>query len=97
MDAPCARAVMSPPIGRRPNRTFFRRRPTRRGVGRRRTATRTTRDDRTPFEEVMHMARPEKVAAVEQIREDLQASQAVFVTDYRGLTVTQMTKLRRKL
>jgi len=43
------------------------------------------------------MARPEKVAAVEQIREDLQASQAVFVTDYRGLTVTQMTKLRRKL
>lgn len=43
------------------------------------------------------MAKPEKVAAVAQIREDLAASQAVFVTDYRGLTVAQLTKLRRKL
>ncbi len=43
------------------------------------------------------MAKPEKVAAVAQIREDLQASQAVFVTDYRGMTVAQMTELRRKL
>jgi len=48
-------------------------------------------------EEVMQMARPEKVAAVEQIREELEASQAVFVTDYRGLKVSQMTELRRKL
>lgn len=43
------------------------------------------------------MAKPEKVAAVAQIREDLAASQAVFVTDYRGLTVAQLTRLRRKL
>ncbi|OUM98223.1 MAG: 50S ribosomal protein L10 [Firmicutes bacterium ZCTH02-B6] len=43
------------------------------------------------------MPRPEKVAAVEEIREQLAASKAVFVTDYRGLTVAQMTRLRRKL
>lgn len=43
------------------------------------------------------MARPEKVAAVEEIRNDLQASQAVFVTDYRGLNVSQLTQLRRQL
>ena len=43
------------------------------------------------------MPRPEKVAVVEEIREHLKASKAVFVTDYRGLTVAQMTRLRRKL
>lgn len=43
------------------------------------------------------MARPEKVAAVEQIREDIQSSQAVFITDYRGLKVAQMNQLRGKL
>ncbi len=43
------------------------------------------------------MPRPEKVAAVEEIRLHLAESQAVFVTDYRGLTVAQVTKLRRKL
>ncbi|REJ33070.1 MAG: 50S ribosomal protein L10, partial [Bacillota bacterium] len=43
------------------------------------------------------MPRPEKVAAVEEIREHLQSSKAVFVTDFRGLTVAQMTRLRRKL
>lgn len=43
------------------------------------------------------MAKPEKVAAVAQIRADMEASQAVFVTDYRGMTVAQMTELRRKL
>lgn len=43
------------------------------------------------------MARPEKVAAVEEIRQHLEESQAVFVTDYRGLTVSEMTQLRRKL
>lgn len=43
------------------------------------------------------MPKPEKVAAVAKIREDLASSQAVFVTDYRGLTVSQMTQLRRKL
>lgn len=43
------------------------------------------------------MARPEKVAAVAQIRADIEASQAVFVTDYRGLKVSQMNVLRGKL
>ena len=43
------------------------------------------------------MPRPEKVAAVEEIRGHLQASKAVFVTEYRGLTVAEMTRLRRKL
>lgn len=43
------------------------------------------------------MARPEKVAAVEEIRQQLEESQAVFVTDYRGLTVSELTTLRRQL
>lgn len=43
------------------------------------------------------MPRPEKVAAVEEIRGRLEESKAVFVTDYRGLTVAQITRLRRKL
>lgn len=43
------------------------------------------------------MARPEKVAAVEQIRADIEASQAVFVTDYRGLKVSQLGQLRGRL
>lgn len=43
------------------------------------------------------MARPEKVAAVEEIREKLEGSTAIFVTEYRGLTVAQMQKLRRSL
>jgi len=43
------------------------------------------------------MPRPEKVAAVEEIRGRLEESKAVFVIDYRGLTVAQITRLRRKL
>lgn len=43
------------------------------------------------------MARPEKVAAVEQIQADLEASEAVFITDYRGLKVSEMNELRGKL
>ncbi|MFO7266344.1 MAG: 50S ribosomal protein L10 [Bacillota bacterium] len=48
-------------------------------------------------EEVIEVPKPEKVAAVAKLQEDLAASQAVFVTDFRGLTVAQLTKLRRKL
>lgn len=43
------------------------------------------------------MARPEKVAAVKEIRQDLHESVAVFVTDYRGLKVSQLGQLRNRL
>ena len=43
------------------------------------------------------MARPEKVAAVAEIKADIEASHAVFVTDYRGLKVSQLGELRDKL
>ena len=41
-------------------------------------------------------ARPEKVA-VEEVRERLGSANAVMVTEYRGLTVAQMSNLRREL
>ena len=43
------------------------------------------------------MARPDKVAVVEEIKEKLESSQGVFVTEYRGLTVGQQQELRRSL
>lgn len=43
------------------------------------------------------MARPEKVAIVDKIREDLEASQGVFITDYRGLKVNEVSELRHRL
>jgi large subunit ribosomal protein L10 len=43
------------------------------------------------------MARPEKVAAVEEIKERLESAEAVFITEYRGLTVGQQQTLRRSL
>ncbi len=43
------------------------------------------------------MARPEKVDVVTDIRERLQNAKAVFVTDYSGLNVEQITKLRKNL
>lgn len=43
------------------------------------------------------MARPEKVAVVEELTEKLSKSQGVIVTDYRGLTVKDMTQLRSEL
>jgi large subunit ribosomal protein L10 len=41
--------------------------------------------------------RPEKVAIVEEIATKLGSAQAVFVTEYRGLTVSQLAKLRGAL
>ena len=38
--------------------------------------------------------RPEKAAAVEKIRAELEASQAAVITEYRGLTVQQLAELR---
>jgi len=43
------------------------------------------------------MARPDKVAAVEEITEGFKESTAAVMTEYRGLTVGQMKELRRSL
>ena len=43
------------------------------------------------------MPRPEKVAAVEEIKELMSGSSAVFLSEYRGLTVPQQQKLRSAL
>jgi large subunit ribosomal protein L10 len=40
------------------------------------------------------MATPSKVTAVEQMAEKFRTSAAVYVTEYRGLTVTQLATLR---
>ncbi len=43
------------------------------------------------------MPRPEKVQAVEEIRERLENSEATFLTEYRGLSVGEQQELRRGL
>ena len=43
------------------------------------------------------MAKPEKVDAVAEIAERFSTSSATVVTEYRGLTVSQLHKLRRDL
>jgi large subunit ribosomal protein L10 len=43
------------------------------------------------------MARPEKVQAVTDIREGLETAEAVFLTEYRGLSVQAVQDLRRSL
>ena len=43
------------------------------------------------------MAKSEKVAAVAEIAEQFKGSTAAVVTEYRGLTVTQISQLRRSL
>ena len=43
------------------------------------------------------MARPEKVAVVDEIKDRLTAAEAVFITEYRGLSVAQQQELRRSL
>lgn len=42
-------------------------------------------------------ARPQKTAVVERVRDDLSATTATVLTDYRGLSVPQMAELREKL
>jgi len=42
------------------------------------------------------MARPKKVAQVEVITESLKMCQSIVLTDYRGLTVEQMTDFRNR-
>ncbi|MGH2668213.1 MAG: 50S ribosomal protein L10, partial [bacterium] len=43
------------------------------------------------------MPRPEKVSEVEQLQKRLRGAAAVILTDFRGLTVGEITALRRKL
>lgn len=43
------------------------------------------------------MLRSEKVAAVAEMKELLANSGSIFVTDYQGLNVAQMTQLRKEL
>lgn len=43
------------------------------------------------------MPRPEKVQAVEEIRDEMQSATATFLTEYRGLSVPQLQELRTKL
>lgn len=47
--------------------------------------------------EVRLVARPEKVAVVEELKDKLSRAQAVVLTDYRGLNVQEITELRRQL
>jgi large subunit ribosomal protein L10 len=43
------------------------------------------------------MARPDKVAEVEQLTEQFRSSTAVVLTEYRGLSMAQLSQLRRSL
>lgn len=43
------------------------------------------------------MARPDKVAAVDELKEKFSSSAAVVLTEYRGLTVASLKDLRRSL
>jgi large subunit ribosomal protein L10 len=45
----------------------------------------------------MENPRPEKVAVVAEVTEKLSNAQAVLLTEYRGMTVTQLAALRRAL
>jgi large subunit ribosomal protein L10 len=52
---------------------------------------------KTEKEEQVDNPRPEKVATVEQVRSRLAESDAVLVTEYRGLKVKDLEALRRSL
>jgi large subunit ribosomal protein L10 len=43
------------------------------------------------------MPRPEKVQAVAEIKEQIEGARAVYLTEFRGLTVAQLQTLRRAL
>jgi len=47
--------------------------------------------------EVKGLPNPQKIKAVEQIKEKLSRAKSIVVSDYRGLTVGEMTDLRNKL
>ena len=43
------------------------------------------------------MARPDKAATVAELADEFRGSSAIVLTEYRGLTVKQLTELRRSL
>jgi hypothetical protein len=43
------------------------------------------------------VARPEKEAAVAELKDKLSRARSVVLTDYRGLTVAEITELRKRL
>lgn len=43
------------------------------------------------------MARPDKAAAITELEESFRSSDAVLLTEYRGLTVAQLKTLRRSM
>lgn len=43
------------------------------------------------------MPKQEKIEAVGELQQDIQQSNALLMTDYRGLTVSEITELRRNL
>lgn len=43
------------------------------------------------------MPRPDKAAVVAELKEEFQTSSGAVLTEYRGLTVAQLTELRRSL
>jgi len=45
----------------------------------------------------MENPRPEKIAVVDEVRDKIEAADAAVVTEYRGLTVTEMAGLRKSL
>jgi large subunit ribosomal protein L10 len=45
----------------------------------------------------MDNPRPEKVAVVTEVQEKLASAEAAIITEYRGMTVAQMSGLRRQL
>jgi large subunit ribosomal protein L10 len=55
-------------------------------------------DEPTATKEVqMENPRPEKVAIVAEVQERFEAADAAILTEYRGLDVAQITRLRRQL
>jgi large subunit ribosomal protein L10 len=54
------------------------------------------RGNTQPREEAI-MAKPSKVSAVAEITEKFRGSSAAVITEYRGLSMAQLTKLRRAL
>jgi len=48
-------------------------------------------------EEVSVLPREDKVERVSELKEDIQGSTAMYLTDYRGLSVSEITSLRRNL
>src|SRR5918998_1930874 len=50
-----------------------------------------------PSRERRHVANQEKTAAVAEIAERFQGSSAAVLTEYRGLSMAQLTQLRRSL